>query len=787
VELHVGSTVVIGPVSHRIYAAVAVVAGAVALALPSSAAAVKPIAECTDQAVRSAVAAGGNYVFQCDTPTALPISAPLTVTSPVSLDATGHTVFLNNPKGRVFNVKAGSLELVNLGVRGGLVGGNGPDGDGGFAGGAGTRGALLECTPANAGETAGAGADGKAGTNGTPAADGGTAQGGTIYVAAGASVRLYGGRVLGSAKGGNGGNGGRGGDGGWGGDGGSVIGSCTSDHHGGVGGDGDDGGRGAAGGDGGDAEGGAIYVETGALLSATGTSFQNSRAQGGDGGDGGYGGWGGWRGEAGQGCCPGAEGSPGSYSGSGGRGGRGGDAGAGRGGSIYSEGTVVLRDVSFEPVSFGSGSQAMGGQGGDGANGGGGGSGGWWRGDLPPVGDGANGGDGGAGGAAAGGALFSSGTLEVFSATFFYSRVGQDLGFGFSGSGGAGGAGGGAEVANPAPGEGIPGDGGDGGDGGDVSFASIWGSVTVAGCADILSEELIPGPAGPGGPAGSQGTADGLEGVPGLAGTDGAAGQIYPTAIFQPPPCEGMRINEFMLSAGDDPAAQFVELSDQRDEPFSDVALPYKLVVYDSAGQKAGDQVISASLLQDRDNTQPLLLSTPAADAALDMTGDLPLLLSLPRAGQACFTRGGVETRLSCVAWGCVTSLVSPDTSLAASPPDGQSAQRRSISQPFFAAGQPTPGEMNASGAESPHCLDPDSASGGDQSGPQAPQGGQPPAANVKQASKKPEPCITRARRSLRMATKKAKGLSGVAGERTRQKATRKYQRAIRRCRAKSS
>jgi hypothetical protein len=743
--------------------------------------------------VRSAVTAGGEYVFQCDTPIALRLHAPLTVNSPVSLDATGHTIFLNNPKGRAFNVDGGSLRLIGMSVRGNLIGSSsGAAGAAGIDGSSGVSGLPMFCAQQNEGQTAGDGGNGAIGNNGGGAAGGGSVRGGAIYIAAGASVRLYDDYVFGVARGGSGGRGGNGGNGGNGGIGGSAEGECGSEHHGGTGGSGADAGRGATGGDGGDAEGGAIYVEAGASMSAMSSTFFNTIAQGGNGGAGGDGGRGGWRGGAGPAgsCCPASEGLSGTHSGSGGKGGRGGDAGSARGGAIYNKGTVNLWDVDF---GFGGPTsdvaRAVGGGGGDGGAGGPGGNGGWELG--TPIGDGGDGGIGGEGGSAVGGAIYNAGELNVFRADFIRFRVGQGFG---PGGGGDGGAGGESPLAQPSLDEGAPGDGGDGGNGGDVSFTSIAGPIATAGCVAIFAGEMVGAPSGAGGAGGSQGVSGGLAGATGIDGSNGALGQYDPSASFAYPPCAGMRVDEIMLAAAGNPGAQYIELIDDVDEPFADDAAPYEVVVYDSVGVETGSQVIPAQLLQSRDNTEPLLLSTPAADALLGVEENLnpALVPSLPPVGQACFRRGDGEKQ-GCVAWGCTSSLVSPSALLIPSPPEGESAQDTKdaffLDSSFFEVGKPTPGVTNSGGAQAPHCPAPTSAGGSDSEDvPPAPSVPQPSPQVVApiQSGADPQACVAQAKRSREKATVKAKALSRVAARRARQKAAKKYQLAVKRCLSKA-
>lgn len=165
-----------------------------------------------------------------------------------------------------------------------------------------------------------------------------------------------------------------------------------------------------------------------------------------------------------------------------------------------------------------------------------------------------------------------------------------------------------------------------------------------------------------------------------------------------------MRLNEVMLSTGGNSTAQFVELLDPIDEPFPDSSAPYKLVVYDANGQKLGAHTISTALLQGRDNTQPLLISTPAADAALGVTGDEALDVALPATGQLCYTAGSAEAAIDCIAWGCIVTTASPSTIRVPAPPDGQSVQRQSVTGSTFQLAQPTPKAQNAAGTSAQPC-----------------------------------------------------------------------------------
>ena len=160
-----------------------------------------------------------------------------------------------------------------------------------------------------------------------------------------------------------------------------------------------------------------------------------------------------------------------------------------------------------------------------------------------------------------------------------------------------------------------------------------------------------------------------------------------------------MKINEVGL--GD---SKFIELLDSADETFPDGEAPYKVVVYDAAGARQGAHTIAKSLLQGRDNTKPLLLSTAAADTAYGVKGDEALSADLPSPGQACFTQGDGESKLDCVSWGCVTSTVTQSSTLIPTPAAGASAQRQGIGSTTFHVATPTPKAANVAGTTAAPC-----------------------------------------------------------------------------------
>jgi hypothetical protein len=204
-------------------------------------------------------------------------------------------------------------------------------------------------------------------------------------------------------------------------------------------------------------------------------------------------------------------------------------------------------------------------------------------------------------------------------------------------------------------------------------------------------------------PAGAIKTADlnGAGAVP--LGVSGA----FPVWSTNVDDCTGpgaatMRINEVGL--GDAP---FIELLDPADETFPSDQGPYKVVVFDGAGARTGAHIVSSSLLQGRDNTQPLLISSAGANSAYGVTGDEALSVGLPTPGQACFTRGVGETKVNCVSWGCVVTAVSPSSTRIPAPGSGTSVQRQGIGSTTFQVGAPTPKATNVGGTTASPCGSP--------------------------------------------------------------------------------
>jgi hypothetical protein len=168
--------------------------------------------------------------------------------------------------------------------------------------------------------------------------------------------------------------------------------------------------------------------------------------------------------------------------------------------------------------------------------------------------------------------------------------------------------------------------------------------------------------------------------------------------------------NEVMLgSSSGDSRVQFVELLDHggSEEAFTPVFAPYKLVVYDAAGNKLGEHELSASGLREAATAdREYLLSTPAADAAFGVTGDEALDVQLPAgAGQVCFEANPDPHAFSCLTWGSITKPVQTNPQGTGSvngpaPANGKSEQR--LPDNSVVAASPTPKAPNKADAGGP-------------------------------------------------------------------------------------
>src|SRR3954452_24459734 len=122
-------------------------------------------------------------------------------------------------------------------------------------------------------------------------------------------------------------------------------------------------------------------------------------------------------------------------------------------------------------------------------------------------------------------------------------------------------------------------------------------------------------------------------------------------------------VNEVMLSsASGDSGVRFVELLDHggAEEQFPPIFGPFKLAVYDGAGNKLDEQTLNPSGLRAAAMADSeYLISTAGADAALGVTGDEQLTVALPAAaGQACFQGSPNPPAVSCLTWGTITKRV---------------------------------------------------------------------------------------------------------------------------------
>jgi hypothetical protein len=135
-----------------------------------------------------------------------------------------------------------------------------------------------------------------------------------------------------------------------------------------------------------------------------------------------------------------------------------------------------------------------------------------------------------------------------------------------------------------------------------------------------------------------------------------------------------LKINELAVSTGGSQSAQFVELLDPSSEPFPVTFAPYKLVVYDGAGNKLpGEQTLMTS--PGYANPTPRLLATQPT--VLGAARDEALTISLPAAaGQLCYANGSGPSLVDCLGWGAVSAPVKAGEPIGSAPPDGQSLDR---------------------------------------------------------------------------------------------------------------
>ena len=162
-------------------------------------------------------------------------------------------------------------------------------------------------------------------------------------------------------------------------------------------------------------------------------------------------------------------------------------------------------------------------------------------------------------------------------------------------------------------------------------------------------------------------------------------------------------VNEVMLaSSTGDSTVQFVELLDHggSEEAFTPVFAPYKLVIYDAAGNKLGEhQLDPAGLRAAATANREYLISTGATNTAFGVMGDETLDVQLPlAAGQACFEANPNPPAFSCMTWGTITKPVPTNAQGTGAvkgpvPPNGKSDQR--LSDNSVVAATPTPKAVN--------------------------------------------------------------------------------------------
>jgi hypothetical protein len=165
-------------------------------------------------------------------------------------------------------------------------------------------------------------------------------------------------------------------------------------------------------------------------------------------------------------------------------------------------------------------------------------------------------------------------------------------------------------------------------------------------------------------------------------------------------------VNEVMLaSSSGDSSAQFVEFIDHggTEEQFTPAFAPYKLVVYDAAGNKLGEQTLNPNGLRAAaEGNREYLVSTSGVDSAFHVTGDERLSVTLPLpAGQACFEGNtSSPTAVSCLTWGAITkpvpiNMFGTGSANGPVPPTGESDQRQGDNAVLAAC--PTPKGPNTS------------------------------------------------------------------------------------------
>jgi hypothetical protein len=144
-----------------------------------------------------------------------------------------------------------------------------------------------------------------------------------------------------------------------------------------------------------------------------------------------------------------------------------------------------------------------------------------------------------------------------------------------------------------------------------------------------------------------------------------------------------------------DPNAQWLELQDIGDETFD--APAYFVDVFDADAVKLGR--VEAPGISGGNFPRYYVLAADGSGAPSQGALTTPL----PAIGQACFIGTG-ERLVHCVAWGCVTTKITPATPLGASPPAGLSLQR-TPSGAALTVSAPTPAAANSDGDMSDPCA----------------------------------------------------------------------------------
>jgi hypothetical protein len=162
-------------------------------------------------------------------------------------------------------------------------------------------------------------------------------------------------------------------------------------------------------------------------------------------------------------------------------------------------------------------------------------------------------------------------------------------------------------------------------------------------------------------------------------------------------------VNEVMLASGSGSSGvQFVELLDHggTEEQFTPVFAPYKLVVYDGAGNQLGEHMLDPTGLRNAAGMDhEYLISTAAADAAFGVTGDEHLDVALPvNAGQVCFQANPSPPAFSCMDYGSVSKPVPTNSQGTGTvrgpvPTNGESDQRQADNS--VQSAPPTPKARN--------------------------------------------------------------------------------------------